>query len=130
MDRRSIETGIAKGLKVLDAYGFSECLDESGDFNKNRRLWYKGSYKNKFIVFSEHKNGHKVIGFDMWICQYYPGAEIGKEKPKEKRKVKFSFDFETEMEILKKYIPKKEPLTNRQLDAFSFNKLIKHKNEE
>ena len=70
-----------------------------------------------------------MIGFDMWICEYYPGVEIGKEKPKEKRKVKFSFDFETEMEILKKYIPKKEPLTNRQLDAFSFNKLIKHQNE-
>ena len=57
MGRISIETGIVKGLKVLDAYGFLECLDESGDFNKNRRLWYKESYKNKFIVLASTKMG-------------------------------------------------------------------------
>lgn len=70
---------IEKGLRILDAYVFHEKLDDIGEYNKGRKLYYLNIGANQFIIFSSHQSGKgSITGFDSWISRYYKTSAIGK----------------------------------------------------
>jgi len=114
-----------KGLRVLDAYGFGKKIDDNGDFNEGRMLYYRNIMDNQYVIFSSYESKKGTItGFDFWLSKYSNTSEIGEDSPEFMQKLKFSFDFDDDIELLKKYLPNQKPKQIRNISALSFKSII------